>query len=826
MFKICQLTTEYLTDPIGLDCQNPRFSWVLQSDRPGSVQTKYSICVKQGETVVFKRTKRTAQSIQIRYEGKPLQPSTRYDVTLQAEDNQGEKAQATAFFETGLLHPYNFTASFVTAAKEYNCFRLEKEFVLPGPVKSARLYATALGLYEVCINGRKVGDAYFAPYWTSYPSRLEYQTYDITDYLADENRVEMTLAEGWFKGEYGYENKREHYGNTIAGLIQIQIVLKNGQTIVWTTDESWKVRESEIRYTSIYHGESVDTCVQTQLLGNAKIYEGYPVSRLIGQINEPVRVTQTLQPKEIFLSPKGELLVDFGQNLVGVVCLEGTFPAGKELKISHAEVLDQGCFFTENLRDCRAQDRYIPNGSAQKLLPRFTFHGFRYAKIEGIRREELQGIKITALVLHSDLRRTGYFRCSDARINRLYENILWSQRGNFVDIPTDCPQRNERLGWTGDAQVFSSTACLNYHCALFFQKWLGDLSCEQTKENGVPHVVPNLLEKREGAACWGDAATVIPYVLYQVYADQNILEQQYRSMVDWIEYIRANCSDGLWKRGFQYGDWLALDNADDDLVGATDVHFIANAFYLHSLEILCEVCKLLHKKADLIRFRRLYSRTWRAFRAEYVTKGGRLVSETQTACVLALHFRLLKKSEIPGICRILAEKIRLRKNHLSTGFAGTPYLLLALSEHGMHELAGKILLNEDFPGWLYEVRHGATTIWERWDGLLADGKINKKTMNSFNHYAYGSVGEWLYKKMLGIEAIEAAYHRFKVEPAFVEGIEWVQGAIDTAFGKIEVDIHYDAKTMSVQVPFGTEAEIVCPNGKKYFVQSGKHSYNF
>jgi len=431
--------------------------------------------------------------------------------------------------------------------------------------------------------------------------------------------------------------------------------------------------------------------------------------------------------------------------------------------------------------------------------------------------------------MHTDMEKTGSFECSHAGVNRLSQNIRWGQRGNFLDIPTDCPQRDERLGWTGDAQVFASTAVFNYNTALFFTKWLRDLKAEQTAERGVPHVIPNILGEADGAAAWSDAATVIPWVIYQTYGDKRLLAEQYESMKGWVEYIRLKAGESnLWQSGFQYADWLALDKEEGaDRIGATDVYFIATAYYAYSTAIVCETAKILDKNEDADRYAQLHHDIVNAFQKEYITQTGRMVSETQTACVLALYFGLADEKHRPRILQSLVNNLAKHNNHLTTGFVGTPYLCHTLSENGCHDLAGTVFLKEDYPSWLYEVRLGATTVWERWNSMKADGSFDESGMNSFNHYAYGSIGSWMYQRIGGISIIEPGYRKSRIAPLPVKGITSASTLIKTVYGELSCRWQCRNKmfTVDITVPCNTSAVVNLP-GKDETLTLGSGSCHY
>lgn len=830
--KIYDVQTEYRSNPKGLSVRIPRFSWKLESDRKNTVQAAYTLRVSCGNQTVWDsgRTE-TDQSVLVPYAGEPLMPEERYEVELAVEDNHGNISEAGAWFETGVLDAGTFRAKMIThdfPAEETACpvfcrrFRTEKE------VQKAVIYATAYGVYELYLNGSRIGRAYMAPGWTSYHHRLQYQYYDITETLQKDNLLEMPVGNGWYKGILGFDCRPDRYGDRTGAFAEIHIWYAGGEKEVIATDESWGVRTGSIRYSEIYMGETIDTDDPDIREGNVSA-AAFDKSVLTPQECEPVRVTQRIGAKKVWRDPKGNLLADFGQNLTGLVEVRIKGEKGQKIRIRHAEVLDKdGVFYPDTLRTAVSHDTYILNGEEQILMPHFTFHGFRYIAIDGI--DDARPEMFTACAMHSDMAKTGEFRCSNEKVNRLQSNISWGLRDNFFDIPTDCPQRDERLGWMGDAQVFSWTAAFNRNTARFFTKWMRDISAESSLEKGVPHVVPDLLGNYSSAA-WSDAAVIIPWVVYQTYGDVRILEESWKCMHEWADYIQDKTNeDGLWMSGYQYGDWLALDREEGDgSVGATDVYLVANAYYLYVTDLVRQTAEVLGKKEEAACYQKLYDKTLESFREEYFTPRGRIVSETQTGCVLALYFHLAREKDKERILRALTENIENHKNHLTTGFVGTPYLCHALSENGAHETASALFMKEDYPSWLYAVNMGATTVWEKWNGIYPDGSMPHPGLNSMNHYANGAVGDWMYRKIGGINQLEAGYHKFYIRPMFVRGIEEAETELETPYGKIRS--YWSCKNnkivVKVAVPANTTAVLYLPEKDgEIALGSGEYSYEY
>ena len=832
MFRIENVRVEYREKPIGLDVKKPRFSWILKSNKENIRQQSYHIIVKnKGETVWDSGLVTSEDSVLIEYAGKEIEPFTKYDVQIIVINNMDESANFKTTFESGLKDGSLIKGNWIKSTnieKAPTIFR--RKFDLNTSIKEARIYLSALGVYELELNNNKVGEEYFSPGWTSYHNRLQYQTYDITKELQKNNQIDITVGNGWYKGIFGFAGEKNHYGDQVATIAMVRIVYDNGDVDILGTDETWTCHTGKIRYSEIYMGEVVDSSFEEDYLGYAQLLD-YSKDILVSQESEPVRITKELKAIKKIVTPKKEIVLDFGQILTGFVRVKTNQSKGTKMKIRHAEVLDkEGNFYTDNLRTAISEDTFISNGQKETFQPKFTFHGFRYICIEGF--EENWSLEdFTACVLHTDMRETGSFESSNPKVNQLQHNIQWGQRGNFLDIPTDCPQRDERLGWTGDAQVFASTASYNFDSALFFTKWLNDLKAEQTKEFGVPHVIPNILNDQEGAAGWSDAATIIPWTLYQIYGDKRILENQYESMRAWVEYIRSKTDDKqLWQKGYQYGDWVALDKEESsDRIGATDVYLIATAYYAYSTSLVKKAAEVLGLKEDAEAYDKLYKTIVNDFNDEYVTKNGRLVSETQTGCILALHFSLVEEKHRPRVLESLIENLAKHNNHLVTGFIGTPYLCHTLTDNNYHEIAGKVFLKEDYPSWLYSVNLGATTIWERWDSMKPDGSFDESGMNSFNHYANGSVGDWMYKTLAGIQLIDPGYKRIQIKPELIQGISWVKASFESPYGTIKSNwtCENGKIEINVEIPVNTDAEIWLPGTEeKRIVGSGSYTFSY
>ena len=831
--RLYDLRTEYRVNPIGLTAKTPRFSWKIESQEKDTLQTAYEIHVtdEKGKLVWNSGKRASDQSVLIPYEGEALASETLYTVQVSVADNHGNTESVEGTFETGIFNNTEFKAQMITSdfpEEETACPVFGKTFVLDKKVKKARLYATAYGVYEVTLNGQTVGDYRMAPGWTSYHNRLQYQIYDVTEMLVADNKIEITVGNGWYKGILGFYCQPNQYGTQVGAFAELHVEYEDGSKDVIATDETWSVKTGEIRYSEIYMGETIDTDAPEIAEGKAVVKE-FDKAVLTAQENEPVRITERISGKELIVTPKGERLVDFGQIITGVVEVHVKGEKGQKIVIRHAEVLDKdGNFYPETLRQAKSIDTFICNGEEQIFRPHFTFHGFRYICVEGL--EEFTTDQFIACVTHSDMEKTGDFNCSNQKINQLQSNITWSQRDNFFDIPTDCPQRDERLGWTGDAQVFSWTAAFNRNTALFYTKWMRDVAAESSLEKGVPHVVPDILGQYSSSA-WSDVAVIVPWVVYQIYGDKGILEENWKCMHEWVDYIKNNCGEnGLWQTGFQYGDWLALDKEESaDRTGATDKYMIANAYYLYVTELVKETAEVLGKADEATKYAELYKTTLDAFQREYYTETGRIVSETQTGAILSLYFNLAREKDRKRILNTLLTNIANHKNHLATGFVGTPYICHTLSENGEHEMAATLFMKEDYPSWLYAVNMGATTIWERWNSIKPDGIFDESGMNSLNHYAYGSVGDWMYRKVAGLSQLEPGYKKFQVKPMFVKGIEEWGTEFESVYGKIvaKTSCKNGKIHVHVEVPANTTAVIILPEKEEvHEVGSGVYDYEY
>jgi alpha-L-rhamnosidase len=853
---ITNLLTENRINPIGIDATQPRFSWQLNSDKRNTMQTAYEIKITSGKKNTWSSGKvNSDSSVHVVYKGSPLESNTKYTWQVRVWDNNNEESNWSepASFQTGLFNTSDWKAKWIEPGYDEDTIMrpspiLRKEFLADKKVVSATAFITAHGMYEAYINGKRIGDAYLTPGWTSYNKRLQYQTYDVTDLIKNGvNAVGVTLGNGWYRGIIGFGDNINIYGKDIALLFQINITYSDGSKDFVYSNDSWKSTTGEIRYAEIYNGETIDA--RKEKTGwlmpgyNDKDWSGVKVAdfsfdNLLATQNEPVRKHETFRPVHIFTTPKGEKVIDFGQNLVGWIVVKLKGNAGDTITISHAEVLDKnGNFYTDNLRAAKAQDKYILKGSDEETFePHFTWHGFRYARIEGVD-GELKPEDFTAVALYSDMEPTGTFTSSNALVNQLQHNIQWGQKGNFLDVPTDCPQRDERLGWTGDAQVFSRTAAFNMNVNSFMEKWTKDIAADQLKNGSVPFVIPNVLgEGAAGSTGWADVSTIVPWNMYLAYGDKRILENQYSSMKAWVDFMTGKSKNNLWQTGFHFGDWLFYRPFDDNdgRSAVTDKYLIAQCFYAHSTQLLIDAANVLGKTGDAQTYSALLQKIKDAFVKEYMTPNGRLVSGTQTAYVLALNFDMLPENLRKQGAERLVENIESYENHLTTGFLGTPYLCHVLTRFGYDSIAYKLLLQDTYPSWLYPVKMGATTIWERWDGERPDSTFETPGMNSFNHYAYGAIGDWLYRKMVGLDTYEdgVGYKHIKIQPHIGGDFTTASASLKTYYGtasnswkidgdKIEMDVEIPANTKATVFIPASNADAITESGKSLSAQNIK-----
>ena len=838
--NVTDLVCEYHTNPIGIDILKPRLSWKITSTETNVMQSAYEIKVTdqtaKGKVLWNSGKISSDKSVNIEYGGPELKSMQRVYWQVRVWDNNGKATDWSkpAFWEMGILKPELWTASWITMENEIKldgskpCQYLRSEFATTKKVKSARVYVSSLGLYQLYLNGKKVGNDLFTPGWTSYNKRIQYQTYDVTALLQSKNSMGAVLGDGWYRGNIGWQNQRNYYGDKLALIAQLHVEYSDGTSENIGTSDSWKASTGPIVFSDIYNGETYDANKEMPGWSTAGFNDSnwgraavlnHSKENLVAPQGPPVQAIEEIKPVKILTTPKGEVVFDLGQNMVGWVRLKVSGKKGDYVTLKFAEVLDKdGNFYTDNLRAAKVTDNYILKGGGEETYePAFTFHGFRFVQLI-----DFPGTptidNITGVVIHSAMEPTGTFACSEPMINQLQHNIQWGQKGNFLDVPTDCPQRDERLGWTGDAQVFAPTAAFNFDASGFYTKWMKDVAADQLPDGKVPHVIPDVLKGGGGSTAWADAALVVPWTTYLTYGDKRILEQQYPSMKAWVEYMHNRAGeDNLWTGDQHFGDWLAFATNNSDYPGATtEKDLIATAYYSFSSGLLAKIAKITGKTDDAVKYAKLSEDIKKAFVNEFVAPSGRLVSHTQTAYLLAVAFEMLPADLVSKSAAYLAADVNKFK-HLTTGFVGTPLLCKTLSAQGYDELAFMLLNRKEYPGWLYPVTQGATTIWERWDGQKPDGTFQSVGMNSFNHYAYGAIGEWLYTYVAGIQidTENPGYKHFFLAPHPGGGLtnanatyKSIHGEIKSAWKIEDGDMVYE-----VAVPANTSATVTLPAAK-------------
>ena len=821
--QVNDLRVESLVDPVGIDVARPRMGWKLVATGRDVVQTAYQVQVAAGPVPDFGAppawdSGRIAsdESVHVAYDGPVLASRARYfwRVRVWTAGDTVSGWSAPAYWEMGLLEPQDWSAGWIRAgwrddpAISSPAPFLRREFGASGQVAAARIYATAHGVYELYLNGNRVGDRLFAPGFTSYHKRLQYQTYDVTGLLREgPNVLGAILADGWYRGLLGFDGNRNTYGTDLGLLLQLEIRYANGDPEIVGSDADWRATTGPIRASDMYTGETYDARLDLGSWSEAgyddsswpavQVYDP-GLQPLVADLAPPVRRIEEIRPVAVFPAPSGEIIADMGQNFAGRVRMRVRGEAGQTVRLRHGEALDaDGNLYAANLRGAAQTDSYTLRGGGEETWePRFTFHGFRYVALDGYPGGFPAPGDLTGIVIHSDLEQTGTFETSDPRLNRLQQNILWSQRSNFLEIPSDCPQRDERLGWTGDAQIFAATACFNMNAQAFLTRWLRDLAADQRPDGSVPWVIPDALGGASaGAAGWGDAAVVLPWTLYLHYGDERILEEQYPSMQRWLAYALAQAgSDGVWQSGFHFGDWLS--DPDD----ATPNALVATAWLAHSLDLVSQVARILGHEGDAALYRTAFSRIRQAFRKAYVSFAGTLRNPSQTAYVLALRFGLLSESLEPAAATELVRNIRKRGTHLSTGFLGTPHINPVLTAHGYGDVAYDLLFQESWPSWLYPLTQGATTIWERWDGIR-DGRFQDPALNSLNHYAYGAVGEWMYQTVGGLQPDpeNPGYKNILIRPHPDPRLRFARARLVTGYGPAHVAWERNGASMEIVV---------------------------
>lgn len=838
IIKHCKVN--HLTNPLGYHLDSVRISWCVEEctgkkQEWARIQISLAEDMKQiiYDTGEDQKLSSLATEISIR-----LEPRTRYFYTVQVMADDGDfSISNTNWFETDKMDEA-WTGHWIGAGGlETENPIFYKRFTVDENIKKARIYVCGLGVYELFIDDKKIGNEFFAPYCNNYDQWIQYQTYEVV-LAPGMHEMKVSIGNGWYRGKFGLNLKDKIYGEFHKLRLDLVIDNEDGLLNVIGTDSTWNVCCGDIIQNDFYDGEVYCPNNHDNDRHGVECIIDDTETKLIGRMSLPVVIMEKREVTRIIKTPKGETVLDFGQNMVGFVEFINRLPKGRKVRMQFGEILQNGNFFRDNLRTAKAEYTFISDGNERLIRPSFTYYGFRYVKIEGFE-ETVNLYQFKGCVLYSQLDETGFIETNNSKVNQLIQNAKWGQKGNYVDVPTDCPQRDERMGWTGDTQVFAPTACYFMDSYAFLNKYLFDLKMTQKQLNLVTNVIPAFDEKRMASCGWGDAATIIPWVLYEFYGDKYILIQQYESMKGWVDSIRSidnnNGNQRLWKGSFHFGDWLGQDNEDPNerFKGGTDDDYIASAYYFYSTTLVAKAAHILGNQEDSAFYSQLASEVKNAIWNEYFTPNGKLAINTQTAYVLALYMDFCPEGTRDRIIQDLKKKLKMNKVYLKTGFIGTAYICKTLSDIGANDYAYQLLLNEDAPSWLYAVNLGATTIWERWNSLLPDGNINGTDMNSFNHYSYGSIVEWMFRNMAGIKpnAHTPGYKHILLKPQPNKKIKKMDAVFESASGVFESHWEIDEEGMihyQCTVPFDATALLSLPDSdiSDQLIVAGTYKFSY
>lgn len=827
--KITNIMIDHVHEPLGfMYRKKPCVSWKVEdTDAVSAAGTRLEISADDAFNEMIYDSGMVEWHENVFPADVKLTPRTRYFVRVTVIGDNGESASGTSWFETGKMDEA-WQGIWITpdCSVSVQCPVLEKSFSLDRDVRRARAYIGAVGLFELYVNGVRAGSEYLTPYCNTYSEWMQTIAFDITGLLVNgRNTVEIMLADGWYKGPMTFDHIINAYGDKLGAIGEFRIQYADGSEFTAATDSGWLSHPSYLQSSEIYDGEVQDHNAACDTITGVKEFNP-GTGLLCDRLSLPVTVESRIKAEKLIITPAGERCLDFGQNISGWLEIDEQLDKGKELKCSFFEVLDpDGNFYNANLRAARQE--FIVKGDGQRHCdrPHFTFYGFRYVKIDGP--EQVNIDDYTACVVHSAMDRTGYIETSEPQVNRLFLNALWGQKDNFIDVPTDCPQRDERLGWTGDAQIFCGTACYNMDAAAFYRKFMYDIYLEQKREHGcVPIYVPTFHPEKKTfdfSPAWSDAAVIIPWELYIHSGDRSILEESYQGMRDWVEFMRAMDDGSHIPEGTGFGDWLALDvHNDRAMTGITPKDMIAGAYYLYSTELTAKAAGVLNIVQDEADYSKLADDIRTAMQREFVTGSGRIASDSQTANVLSLMMGFASDRKYSA--GQLNEKVENEGCHLTTGFVGTAGLCRALSDNGFNDTAYRLLLNRDYPGWLYEVEKGATTIWERWNSIKPDGSLGDVSMNSYNHYSYGAVVEWLYRNAAGLVPCEdrPGFRRLIYSPQPDSRLHWLKARLESAAGTYRSEWSVSKKSIDylLTVPFDCDAELVLPDAPSEILING------
>lgn len=834
--RIYDCKVNHLRNPLGYRMERTVFSWKV-ADTKGKHQKAARLIIAKDQqlTKIVSDSGWDEAADSLGYEVvHNLEPRTRYYWTVSVQTDAGEEMTSEVQWYETAKNEELWSGKWITCdntVPRHPFF--EKEVHPSKEVAKARLYVSGLGLYEAYFAGEKIGSECLAPYSNNYNQWIQYQTYDVTKQVSEKGTLSILLGNGWYKGRFGSAGNEERgfYGNEWLVIAELVLTYTDGTEECIGTDESWQVRRSNIVLSNLYDGEHCDDTLPEESIETAILCEA-PKGVLTERVSLPVTVHEVFQPVELIATPAGEQVFDLGQEIAGIFTLRVNEPKGTKIHIQFGEILQNGNFYNGNLRTAKAEYIYVSNGEETIIQPHFTYYGYRYVKVQGV--SELKEEDFKGLALYSEIEETGDIKTGHELVNKLVSNVRWGLKSNFIDVPTDCPQRDEKMGWTGDAQVFSPTATYLTDTYAFFAKYLYDMWQEQQEANGkVPWVVPSVGINMVSSV-WGDAACIMPWNLYLFYGDVSILKDQFASMKAWVDYIRqVDGENHGWRREFHFGDWLSLDNSTgnaDDVLGATDEEFIANIYYAISAGLVAKAAAVLGYEAEQKEYQELSKEQFEIVKREYYSVTGRCCVKTQTALLLTLKYHLSDNEELTK--EQLLQLFVKNGNKLNTGFIGTPIMCNVLSENGMNELAYKLFLNEDYPGWLHEVKLGATTMWERWNSVQEDGSISLTGMNSLNHYSYGSIVEWLFRHAAGLDFLSeenmekgqslVGCRKVVIQPVLDWNLKSLAATYHSPAGEYQSSWEIIDPThvkIYVKVPFGCTAKLILPHAKEEAVRA-------
>lgn len=839
--RIYDCKMNHLRNPLGFDMKRTAFSWKVEVEKGKSQQAARIIIAEDKQlTRIVKDTGWDQEADSLGYEVEhEVKPRKRYYWTVSIRTDAAEELTSEVQWYESAKREETWIGQWISCDNSIPRHPYFEKLIEPGKeVNCARLYISGLGLYEAYIDGAKISNEFLAPYSNNYNRWVQYQTYDVTEQLRNGGRLSVLLGNGWYKGRFGLALKddRGFYGDEWKLIAELWITYCDGTEVCIGTDESWQVRRSNITYSNLYDGEHCDDSLPETPVEKAVLCEA-PKGVLTERLSLPVTIHESFDPVELITTPAGEQVFDLGQEFSGIFRLKVHEPKGTRIHIQFGEILQNENFYNGNLRSAKAEYVYISGGEETVIQPKFTYYGYRYVKVQGV--ANLQKSDLVGLALYSNIEETGDITTGNELVNKLVSNVRWGLKSNFIDVPTDCPQRDEKMGWTGDAQVFSPTATYLTDTYTFFAKYLYDMWQEQQDLGGkVPSVVP-AAGNHLASAVWGDAACIMPWNLYLFYGDTSILKDQFASMKAWVDFIReVDGDDHGWRRVFHYGDWLALDNSTgnaEDVLGATDEEFIANLYYGVSAELVAKAAAVLGYQAELEEYQRLSEAQYEVIKKDYYSETGRCCIKTQTALLLTLKYHLSDNEELT---KEQLNKLFVKSgNKLNTGFVGTPIMCNVLSENGMNDLAYKLLLNEEYPGWLHEVKLGATTVWERWNSVLDDGSISGTGMNSLNHYSYGSIVEWMFRHVAGFdflteEKASPGCRKVVIEPKLSWNLKTARAVYVSPAGEYRSSWEIIDPThvkICVKIPFGCTSTLILPEAKedeRHELTTGEYTFTY